>query len=72
MATATRAKAPQNRPDDEAYLTISQTAEYLNLSLSTVQIMLRNKELPYFSFGRKSRRVRKSDLLKYTQSRLVK
>jgi excisionase family DNA binding protein len=62
----------QKKITEETYLTIRETADFLSMSVSSIVKMLRDKQLPFAVFGKNSRRIPKSGLLKYAKDRMVK
>ena len=56
---------------EEKLLTKKQTAEYLNISLGTLEKLMREKKLPYVKLERKVL-FRLSDINKFINDRLIK
>lgn len=54
----------------EGLVTITEAAEFLSLSPSTIVIMLRRKELPCCVIAGRSRRIPKAALIRYVNDRL--
>ena len=50
---------------DDGLLTISQTADYLQLSNKTVRRLINDQKLPAYKVGERVWRVKESDILQY-------
>jgi len=56
---------------DDRLLSKKQAAEYLNISIGTLEKLMREKELPYIKLERKVL-FRKSDIDKFLEDRTIK